>query len=71
MNIVKKLICILLFLACLLLAAIACGPKEEAVDSETVLITEGEGVSESEEEGTGLNDKDELDSPDYGPLFLV
>lgn len=72
MKTMKKLICILLLFTCLLLLTVACAPKEgEPEGSETELVTEEESVSETEEEGTGLNDHEELDSPDFGPLIPV
>lgn len=72
MKTMKKLICVLLLLTCLLLLTVACAPKEGTPEgSETELVTEEESVSETEEEGTGLNDHEELDSPDYGPLIPV
>ena len=56
----------------LLLSLTACGPKEEnPQESETALITEGESAIDTEEEGTGLNEKEELDSPDYSPIIPV
>lgn len=71
-NTITRRIGVLLLLACLVLWAVACGPKEkDPEDSETELVSEEESVSETEEEGTGLNDEGELDSPDYGPLFPV
>jgi len=72
MNTVMKFIFSLMLLVCLLLSAAACGPKEEnPQESETALITEGESAIDTEEEGTGLNDKGELDSPDYSPIIPV
>ena len=72
-TLIKLLVCVLLMLG-LLLCTVSCSPDEkdeQGVGSEVSETDTTEGETETEEEGTGLSDKGNLDSPNLGPIVRV
>ena len=72
-RLIKLSVCLLLMLG-LLLCAVSCAPDEndEAnANSEVAESGSGANGTEAEEDGSSLNDKGNLDSPNYGPIIRV